>query len=49
MGCPVETSVELKIPITKLNKLKKCKAKLALDATASIGLEKDHGFADVWL
>ena len=48
MGCPVETSVGLKIPITKLNKLKKrCKAKLALDATASIGLEKDHGFADV--
>ena len=48
MGCPVETSVGLKIPISKLNKLKKrCKAKLALDATASIGLEKDHGFADV--
>ena len=48
MGCPVETSVGLKIPILKLNKLKKrCKAKLALDATASIGLEKDHGFADV--
>jgi len=48
MGCPVETSVGLKIPISKLNKLKKrCKAKLALDATASIGLEKDHDFADV--
>ncbi len=48
MGCPVETSVGLKIPISKLDKLKKrCKAKLALDATASIGLEKDHGFADV--
>ena len=48
MGCPVETSVGLKIPISKLNKLKKrCKAKLALDATASIGLEKDHNFADV--
>jgi len=48
MGCPVETSIGLKIPIIKLNKLKKrCKAKLALDATASIGLEKDHNFADV--
>lgn len=48
MGCPVETSIGLKIPISKLNKLKKrCKAKLALDATASIGLEKDHNFADV--
>jgi 2-aminoethylphosphonate-pyruvate transaminase len=48
MGCPVETSVGLKIPISKFNKLKKrCKAKLALDATASIGLEKDHDYADV--
>ena len=48
MGCPVETSIGLKIPISKLNKLKKrCKAKLALDATASIGLEKDHDLADV--
>jgi len=48
MGCPVETSVGLKIPISKLQKLKKrCKSKLALDATASIGLERDHGFADV--
>jgi len=48
MGCPVETSIGLKIPIIKLNKLKKkCKAKLALDATASIGLETDHDLADV--
>lgn len=48
LGCPVETSIGLKIPITKLHKLKKrCKSKLALDATASIGLEVDHGFADV--
>jgi len=48
MGCPVETSIALKIPILKFHKLKKkCKAKLALDATASIGLEKDHNFADV--
>ncbi len=47
MGCPVETSIGLKIPISKFNKLKKrCKAKLALDATASIGLEKDHDYAD---
>ena len=48
MGCPVETSVGLKTPIVKLHKLKKrCKAKLALDATASIGLEVDHEFSDV--
>ena len=48
MGCPVETSIGYKISISKLNKLKKrCKSKLALDATASIGLEKDHGYADV--
>ena len=48
MGCPVETSIGLKIPISNLDKLKKrCKAKLALDATASIGLEKDHNFSDV--
>ena len=48
MGCPVETSIGLKIPIVKLNKLKKkCKAKLALDATASIGLEKNHNLADI--
>ncbi len=48
IGCSVETSIGLKIPISKLQKLrKKCKAKLALDATASIGLETDHGFADV--
>ena len=47
MACPVETSIGLKIPISKLNILKKrCKAKLALDATASIGLEKDHYYAD---
>ncbi len=48
MGCPVETSIGLKIPISRLAKLKKrCNAKLALDATASVGLEVDHGFADV--
>ena len=48
MACPVETSIGLKIPILKLNVLKeRCKANLALDATASIGLEKDHYYADV--
>ena len=48
MGCPVETSIGYKIPISRLFKLKKrCKAKLALDATASIGLEKGHGHADI--
>ena len=47
-ACPTETSIGLKIPITELNKLKKkCKSKLALDATASIGLEKNHELADV--
>ena len=48
VGCPVETSIGLKIPIKRFNDLKKrCKSKLALDATASIGLEKDHYYADV--
>ena len=48
IGCPVETSIGLKISIKKFNKLKKrCNAKLALDATASIGLENHHNFADV--
>lgn len=48
MGCPVETSVGMKIPISKMYQLKKkCKAKLALDATASIGLEKNHDLAEV--
>ena len=47
-ACPTETSVGLKIPIIELSKLKKrCKSKLALDATASIGLEKNHDLADV--
>ena len=48
MGCPVETSIGYKIPILKFSELKKrCKSKLALDATASIGLEKNHEYADV--
>lgn len=48
VGCYVETSVGLKIPIKDLFFLKKkIKAKLAVDATASIGLEESHNFADV--
>ena len=42
-ACPTETSYGLKIPITDLKKFsKKIKAKLALDATASFGLESFH-------
>lgn len=48
IGCPVETSIGYKIPILDLYKLKKrLKSKLALDATASVGLEKNHSFSDV--
>ena len=46
-ACPVETSIGYKIPIEQLFKLKKLKSKLALDATASIGLEKNHELCDV--
>ena len=47
-ACPTETSIALRLPISNLNKLKKkCRARLALDATASIGLEKHHHYADV--
>ena len=47
-ACPTETSVGLKLPIRELFKLKKrLKSKLALDATASIGLESDLNLADV--
>ncbi len=47
-SCYTETSLGLKIPIEKLSKLKKrCKSKLMLDATASIGLEKYHDLSDV--
>ena len=43
IACPVETSTGFKIPIEDLYKFKKkFKSKLALDATASIGLEKNH-------
>ena len=48
LACYVETSVGLKLPIEELHNLKKrLRSKLALDATASIGLEKNHKFADV--
>ena len=48
VACSTETSCGLKIPIKKLYKLKKkTKSRLMLDATASIGLEKDHELADV--
>ena len=46
--CYVETSKGLKLPIEDLKILsKRLNAKLALDATASIGLEKYHSYADV--
>jgi len=48
IGCPVETSIGFKIPMDELFKLKKkCKSKLALDATGSIGLENGHEYSDV--
>jgi aspartate aminotransferase-like enzyme len=48
IACYVETSKGLKIPIKELYDLKlRSKAKLMLDATASIGLEESHGFSDV--
>lgn len=48
IACPVETSIGYKIPILDLYKLKKsCKSKLALDATASIGLEENHHLSDI--
>ena len=48
IACSTETSCGLKVPIKDLYKLKKkTKSKLMLDATASIGLEKDHELADV--
>jgi len=47
-ACPTETSRGLKIPIAELSGLAhRLKAKLALDATASIGLESGHELADV--
>ena len=48
VACPVETSIGYKIPITQLFEIKKkCRSKLALDATASIGLENNHNLSDV--
>ena len=48
VACPVETSIGYKIPILELFSLKKkCKSKLALDATASIGLEENHQLSDL--
>ena len=48
VACYTETSVALKIDILELKKLaKKSKSKLMIDATASIGLEKNHNVADV--
>lgn len=47
-ACPTETSCGLKLPIKELKKFSnKINAKLALDATASVGLESNHKLADV--
>ena len=47
-ACPTETSIGLKLPIKDLENLaKKTNSNLALDATASFGLEKGHNKADV--
>ena len=47
-ACPVETSVGLKVPISDLRSFAdKSGAMLALDATASVGMESDHDLADV--
>jgi 2-aminoethylphosphonate-pyruvate transaminase len=47
-ACYTETSCGFKLPIDQLNSLSiRLGAKLMLDATASIGLEPDHGSADV--
>ena len=46
--CPTETSIGLHIPIKEIWKIaKKNNSKLMLDATASIGLEKNHSLAHV--
>lgn len=47
-ACPTETSMGLKIPIKKLKKIcLRTKSNLALDATASFGLESGHNLADI--
>jgi len=48
LACSTETSCGLKLPIEDLYKAKlKSKSKLMLDATGSIGLERNHELADV--
>jgi len=48
IACSVETSRGTLRPLIDLNRLAKSKnAKLMVDATASIGLEKNHHFADL--
>lgn len=48
LGCSVETSIGLKLPVEGLRLLAdRLNARLALDATASIGLEVGHELADV--
>ena len=48
LACYVETSIGLRLQIEELYNLKKrLRSNLALDATASIGLEKNHSYADV--
>ena len=47
-ACYTETSCGLKLSMADLRKLsKKTKAKLAIDATSSFGLENGHKYADV--
>ena len=47
-ACYTETSLGIKVPVEELSLLaKRCGARLALDATASIGLEERHDLADV--
>lgn len=47
-GCYTETSIGFKLDIDEIKKNSiRLKSKLALDATASIGLEKKHNYADV--
>lgn len=48
LACYTETSCGLKLPIDQLRRAsERIGAKLMLDATASIGLEDNHGLADV--
>ncbi len=48
IACPTETSIGLLLPIKEISNFsKKLKAKLMLDATGSIGLEKNHNLANV--